>query len=110
MLKAVIEQVEFAAEFLFGQEARLVPVSANDHGRFQLARNQQRLIAELRRRAIGIDDRNFGGRATVAAGENVEGDAALCQNWPRAITKGVLPLPPTEIFPMLTTRRASFFT
>src|SRR6476646_10351335 len=31
-------------------------------------------------------------------------------NWPSAITKGVLPLPPTEIFPMLTTGRASFFT
>src|ERR1700730_7856606 len=31
-------------------------------------------------------------------------------NWPNAITNGVFPLPPTEIFPMLTTGRTSFFT
>ena len=49
MLKAVIQQVQLAGEFLLGQKAGLIPVSANDHRRLQLARDQQRFVAELRR-------------------------------------------------------------
>src|SRR5438309_9757428 len=79
MLKAVIQQVKLAGECSFGEQAGLVSVSAYDHRRLQLARNQKRFIAKLRLRAVRIDNCDSGRSATVTARENIEGDSALGQ-------------------------------
>src|SRR6185312_323746 len=77
VLKAIVKQVQLAEKLLFRQKAGLIPVSANDHGCLQLARDQQGLIAELGGRTIRIDNSDLIGTPSIAAGKNVEGDTAF---------------------------------
>ena len=49
VLKAVVEQVQLRTKLRFGEAASLVAIFADDHRNLQLARNQQRFVAELLR-------------------------------------------------------------
>ena len=103
MLEAIVEQVQLRSELLFRKNAGGVAVFADDDRDFQAPRQKQWFIAEIARGAGGIDQGHASGLAPVAAGEDVEVDLLSFSNSPRSSTKGVLPDPPTDRFPTLTT-------
>ena len=81
VLESVVEQVSLRPELLFGKQAGGIAIFADNDGHTQLARDQQRLIAEFLRRTCRIDQRTPFVCAAIAAREHVEGDAALLQQF-----------------------------
>ena len=77
VLKAVIQKMKAGGKFFFRQKPGAVTVRANDHRHVQLARDQQRFVAEALRRTQRIDHGDLGRAAAVAAGKHVKLKAAL---------------------------------
>ncbi len=76
MLKAVIEQMKLRPEFRLGKKPGFVPVFSHDHRRLQLARHQQRLIAELLRQPCRIDQPHARGLSPVSPRQHIKFDSA----------------------------------
>src|SRR6266852_475154 len=91
VLKAVVQQVKFAGEFFFSQQTGLITIGAHNDGRSKLLRNQQRLVPELIRRAVGIDCCNFRRTAAIATGKHVKAYPSLTQQSSQRDDKRRLP-------------------
>ena len=107
MLEAIVEQVELRSELLFGKNPGGVAGFSDDDRNLQAPRHKQWFIAEIAWRTGGIDQGHASGLAPVAAREDIEFNRLSFSNSPRSSTKGVLPDPPTDRFPTLTTGPAS---
>jgi hypothetical protein len=76
VLEAVVEKMKLWSEFGFGQAARFEATLAYEDGHLQALRDEQRLVAEIARRAGGIDGESAARGSAVAAGKHVEPDSA----------------------------------
>jgi hypothetical protein len=75
VLKAIVKQMKFWAEVGFGQASGCEAVFAYEYGHLQATGDQNRLVAEISRRSVGIYFQRSAAGAAVASGEHVELDA-----------------------------------
>ena len=106
MLKSIIQQMYMAAfprYFGFRQQAGVVPAGADVDRNPRGARQEQGFVSELLRIPCAINAMNAFARPSIAARQNVWTETVASSSRARQMTSGVLPAPPTERLPMLTT-------
>jgi hypothetical protein len=79
VLKAVVEKMQLRLEFLFRDETGFVAALADNDGDAQTVSDQNWFVAVFRGGAFRVNHQHAARLAAVAAGENVETDAASLQ-------------------------------
>src|SRR5581483_9247677 len=91
MLETIVQQVQLRAKAGFRQDASAVAIFSDNHWHLQLARNQQRLVAELLRQPCGVDLENASALSPIAAREHVEFHPTRLQQFSQQQYEGSLP-------------------